>query len=296
MKKVFGAIGSALGYLMLFLGVQFVVSLLIMLVIIIQTVLGAMPYGYGNEFYLISEAMDAIFGSMMLIALISDVITVLVLWLIFFCRRKSFLGETQICRFPVGGIVPIILFGFSANILVSFLLSIVPLPQSWLDSYFQNVSLVVNDKGIIAWIAAVVAAPIAEELIFRGLIYTRLKRAMPSVLAAVISSLLFGIAHGTILWAISTFLIGMLLIWLFETFHSLLASILAHSALNLIGMLPYFDNEMSDTEGWIWFAASLLVFVASAVWVILFMRKKKSVPLAGPQEGNMSPAAEESEA
>ena len=59
---------------------------------------------------------------------------------------------------------------------------------------------------------------------------------MPILAAAILTSVVFGMMHGTVIWFLYTFLFGMILIWVFERFHSLTASILLHVAYNLSGM------------------------------------------------------------
>lgn len=43
----------------------------------------------------------------------------------------------------------------------------------------------------------VAGAPLAEELVFRGVIQSRLERAMPVWIAIVLQAVLFGFIHGT---------------------------------------------------------------------------------------------------
>jgi len=49
---------------------------------------------------------------------------------------------------------------------------------------------------IIAFIALVVIAPIAEELIFRGWLYGKLRSRLSLVTAMLLTSILFGVMHG----------------------------------------------------------------------------------------------------
>jgi uncharacterized protein len=48
---------------------------------------------------------------------------------------------------------------------------------------------------IMALVPPVVMAPLSEELVFRGWLYGKLLKAVPAVPAAVVTSLLFGLAH-----------------------------------------------------------------------------------------------------
>jgi hypothetical protein len=86
----------------------------------------------------------------------------------------------------------------------------------------------------LAWMLAVVVAPVFEEIFFRGLLVRRmLKQQRPSV-AAIVSALLFALAHidPVNLWMY--FLFGWALSWLYIRTGSLVAAIVAHSGANLI--------------------------------------------------------------
>ena len=89
--------------------------------------------------------------------------------------------------------------------------------------------------GLISALSTVLFAPIAEEVIFRGLVYTRLRRAMPAWLACVLASLVFAVLHGQLLWIAYAFLMGVALTLVFERTGTLWSSILVHITFNLAG-------------------------------------------------------------
>lgn len=94
----------------------------------------------------------------------------------------------------------------------------------------------VLDSGSL-WLQALssgIAAPIVEELIFRGLGYARLRRAMSIVPAAIISALLFGITHGNLVQGLYGFAMGVLLALVFEHMGGIAAAIWFHITANLL--------------------------------------------------------------
>lgn len=101
---------------------------------------------------------------------------------------------------------------------------------------------------ILIGIALVVLAPITEEIIFRGLLYGSLKKAMPLLYAAVFTSVLFAIGHlpeggaeGPLyIAAIDTFVLSMILVYLREKTGGLWASISLHSIKNAIAFTVVF--------------------------------------------------------
>jgi membrane protease YdiL (CAAX protease family) len=87
----------------------------------------------------------------------------------------------------------------------------------------------------------IVAAPLGEELFFRGFLYQGLRRRFSVWPAAIMSGVFFGLVH---LGGVAFFLIvpslvavGIGLALVFERRRSLLASMAAHAAFNAVGYL-----------------------------------------------------------
>ncbi len=87
-------------------------------------------------------------------------------------------------------------------------------------------------------VSAVVAAPVVEEIAFRGLLYATLRRRLSWVLAAGISAAVFALLHGYgVSGFASVFGSGVLWAWAYERTRSLLPGIVAHAANNLLAAL-----------------------------------------------------------
>jgi membrane protease YdiL (CAAX protease family) len=84
----------------------------------------------------------------------------------------------------------------------------------------------------------VVAAPLSEEIFFRGFVFGGLRRAMPFVAAAAISALVWGIFHFTgpgswgVVLQLSVF--GVALAWLYERTGSIWPAIAVHAINNAL--------------------------------------------------------------
>jgi CAAX protease family protein len=87
----------------------------------------------------------------------------------------------------------------------------------------------------------VLAAPFGEEIFFRGFLYQSLRRRFSVWPAAVLSGIFFGLVHlgGVAFFLIvpSLIAVGIGLALVFERRRSLLASMAAHAAFNLVGYL-----------------------------------------------------------
>ena len=80
----------------------------------------------------------------------------------------------------------------------------------------------------------VVLAPIAEETFFRGFVFQGLIQWAGPVGAAIASSVLFSLSHGSLGLLMPTFLSGMVLAWVFMKTRSLTPAIFAHSMQNFL--------------------------------------------------------------
>ncbi len=90
--------------------------------------------------------------------------------------------------------------------------------------------------GIYLGAFTVVLAPIAEEFIFRGVLYSFVKQLGFPRLAWFGVSLLFALIHGSLGILIPLFVLALALTWLYEKTGNLLAPIAAHSLFNAVNL------------------------------------------------------------
>lgn len=85
--------------------------------------------------------------------------------------------------------------------------------------------------GLMAF-AAVIVAPLCEEIIFRGYLYAVAKRYAGPWVGAFFSALVFSVAHGNIVAALPLFMLALVLVFLYEKTGSLWAPIAVHFCFN----------------------------------------------------------------
>jgi len=95
------------------------------------------------------------------------------------------------------------------------------------------------ERAVFA-LAAVVMAPLVEEILFRGILYPLLKHRGYPRLAFWGTSFLFAAIHVHLASFIPLFLFGLILIWIYERTDTLLAPILTHSTFNAIQLVSFF--------------------------------------------------------
>jgi membrane protease YdiL (CAAX protease family) len=93
--------------------------------------------------------------------------------------------------------------------------------------------------GLMA-VAATLAAPICEEIVFRGYFYAAAKKFSGPWVATFCSSLVFAAAHGSLGALLPLFVFGCLLVFLYEKTGSLWASVAVHFLFNSATVLFQF--------------------------------------------------------
>lgn len=93
--------------------------------------------------------------------------------------------------------------------------------------------------------------PLAEELVFRGIVYNELKRGYKLPLAMVVSALLFGLYHMNLVQGGYGFIMGLLMVYLYEYFGSFLWPVLVHMLANSLAyVLGYTSLADSFIHSW----------------------------------------------
>jgi uncharacterized protein len=94
---------------------------------------------------------------------------------------------------------------------------------------------------------AVLVAPLAEETLFRGLLYPALKQSGFPRTALWGTSLTFALIHGNAPSFLPLTLLALVLIWLYERTDNLLASITAHVTFNGVNVALLFFGEQWES-------------------------------------------------
>ena len=97
----------------------------------------------------------------------------------------------------------------------------------------------------------VVLTPVAEEIMFRGFLFSSFRVRMRVRYAILLTNILFGIAHlqfgngAPLLWiaAIDTFTLSCFLCYLREKTGSVWASVMLHAIKNLVAFIALYHNS-----------------------------------------------------
>ena len=155
--------------------------------------------------------------------LIISLITFVIFIPIFYFRYKKYITKNN---YKVKNIFEPILFGIT----ISLIFNIVMYGLSNLTSFVNfNVSKLPIIKQVIC---SGICGPILEELIFRGIVYNKLKEFNKPMTAIILCSLVFALFHLDLINAIYAFGVSFMFIYLYEKYKTLKAPMIMHISLN----------------------------------------------------------------
>jgi uncharacterized protein len=125
--------------------------------------------------------------------------------------------------FPVPILVYSIVLMFCLPVLLDPLTSAIPVS----DTLMKLMEGILN-QPIAFFFMAVIAAPILEEMMFRGIILDGYLKNYKPWHGILISGALFGLIHGNLAQGIGAFLLGVLFGWVYWKTKSILAVVILH--------------------------------------------------------------------
>ena len=262
-------LAKCVGFLLVYLGVQFIAMVVAEVVIMLQA-----P-NLTNEIL-----MDKLNGISIELTVICNLITLGIFFLAYYLSQRSLLKKINISLPDKNAYAPTAVIGVTGQFVTLVVLSFLMLffPQDWIDMLNQTDEIITNANPILSFFAVVILAPVFEEILCRGLILNTLKHAMPKWYAIVASSAIFGLIHGNPIQFIYATALGILLGWLYTKFDSIWIPILCHLTFNLASQLmSYLDTENMVVSALIGlFAyACVPIFVLAIIYVNLKKFNKK---------------------
>lgn len=181
-------------------------------------------------------------------------------------------------RRPVMDWILLVILGISACIALNYWISMSGLMERF-TGFDEVAESIYGGNFFEELLAVAVAAPVAEELLFRGIAYRGFRRLTGPALAMLLSALFFGIYHRNLVQGLYAFLLGLLMVWVCEAFGTIRVSIVFHIAANLVSVVMTECLDMSFlSESRAAMLAFTLFFTLTGVVSFLLLKKRKRMP------------------
>lgn len=274
MKKL-----KAIGFAFLYLAISLVIQLVIGVVISMQFVMvrlinGSQDFDMTQWQKQMYEQLESSQFNIILVALVNlIVIASYGLWYYFIRTRRDVSDvpyRTILSAKSVGCTFGLAVCGqFVCNIIMMIFSVMFPATFQDYAELAEGLDIHVLPAALMLFIVAV-WSPLAEELIFRAMIFRTLRKGFSFWPAALISGVLFGAYHMNWVQGVYATVLGVLLAYTYEKTNSLLGCYLLHFMFNLTSYgLEAVQKGMPE------FVIGLIFLVleaASVVGIVLFIR------------------------
>ena len=215
MKKFFYTFGICLYPILIYTAIQSSLGMFL-----------AVVFGFFEGARDFNAIMDVLKENALVITAICAVVTSVVLSLFFHIDIKNGRIERR-GQIKAMDFIMAIVGGAGVSIALNIVIALTNM--SGKDTAFVEVSdMITSNPLFVTIICAGILIPIVEEILFRGLIFNRIKCQYNFVAGLLISSLLFGIYHGNIVQGIYATLLGIFLGFAYHKTKSILIPIFIH--------------------------------------------------------------------
>ncbi|MDO5703283.1 MAG: CPBP family intramembrane metalloprotease [Lachnospiraceae bacterium] len=142
------------------------------------------------------------------------------------------------------------------------------------DTYSRLEQSILAASPVVQILVICIIGPIAEELLFRGIIYRRLRDYTGTAWAAVLSGILFGVIHGNLTQGVYAGIFGVVLALVYEHYGTLWTVITAHIINNLMASFGDPVLAMLSVAGQYVYTGVMILCVCVFGWYIFAKHRK----------------------
>lgn len=161
--------------------------------------------------------------------------------------------------------------------------------SSYSTSYQQTSEALYSASFGVQILCLGILVPVSEELVFRGMMFKRMREQAGFTRSAFYASLVFAILHGNVVQMLYAFASGMLFSYLYEKYGSVKAPVSAHIVMNLISIAAtqfHLFSWMMEDKMRISIITVLCAAFAATMFVLIQRIEEKPVIPNGPEEKN----------
>lgn len=157
------------------------------------------------------------------------------------------------------------LLALGLNLFIGYICEWIQVPASLYQSVAVQ-DLIPVGMGIVYYVTV---SPLVEELVFRWLVYGRIKNVLGVKLAVPVSAFFFGIYHGNLIQGIYAFIMGCIMALIYEWTDNFLTPVIFHVAANgIIYMTAYLPEHVRTILSAFPMAMVMLITGGAMVWYL----------------------------
>jgi hypothetical protein len=284
MKKILTASGFILLYLAVYYIITSNITAFFLIAYLMKEVAGdpAMISNGGFETAFI-RSIDQLFKATILLQSISAAVSFFAYWFISWARKQNFFQACTFKKTHPANYLASVLLGISLLLPISILIRLFSVDKLSTDSQ-ELMNRIINGSSLFVAILGIgILAPIIEEIIFRGLILTELKKITAIPAAIIIQGMLFGIYHGNLQQAIYAGVLGIVLGYVCVKTGSLFCSILVHIFFNTTSLLMdrvftgIVNENVNEATSVIFLLASITFILAGFAILQVINKNRESI-------------------
>ena len=215
-----------------------------------------------------------------IITLISAIIAVMVFGIWYYKVSEGYEKSGFIKQFEVKRLekpLLIVMFGLFGGLGLSRFVSLLPL-DNIIGNYEETSNALMGGNLFIQILSLAIIVPVAEELIYRGLVFTGLTKVMDAKYAIFGASALFGVFHFNLLQGTYAFLLSLILVCIYMKYRTILAPIIIHSVANLAAVISsYFGISEFFNKSLLLYIIIMIVELSAGIllFVLIFGEERK---------------------
>ena len=214
----------------------------------------------------------------LLLTILSNIVAIIIFGMIWKKKNKAKESQDTNIKNTKKSFVLLLLIAF----LYSMLFLIITYKISFVGTNDMITSMnYFNSKnqflGFILYVSSILlVAPIAEELLCRGIMISELNKKFSINKSIIISAVVFGIMHlfaGGVILSIGAIIMGIILGIVYNTTKSLRSAILVHSVANFCDILFLFVCKMNSSNLTVF---SIIIAIALAGTLLYYYQNRKA--------------------
>ncbi|MBQ9765989.1 MAG: UDP-galactopyranose mutase [Lachnospiraceae bacterium] len=141
---------------------------------------------------------------------------------------------------------------------------------NWGGGYEETAERIYNDNIFSIALGVGFLIPIVEELVFRGLVYERVRQYAGVIAAIFASALYFAVFHANVPQGIYAFIVGVILAWVRYRCQTIIAPVLFHVIANITSIILTYMGFLEHADTFVYAVICIvsLVVLGGILWMI----------------------------